>query len=172
MTLSKEETRLFFKLYLPLIGYANQYDGKKDERPLNKARDILYEHPKIIGDFLTRNPEKFNQEELGIIALWQRFIKGNFILIKSFKKYGVLLSMGSGKAKAYGVVGLTQSVIDMAEYGIGTYFERVALLPWKDKIIWDGLCYVKPVIMGKNYMHSFIEEYKNIERAGRILEHF
>ena len=172
MILPKEESRLFFKLYIPLVGYANQYDDANKKRPLDEARKILYGNRQIFTDFLTRNPEKFDKEKLGIIARWQEFIMGDFILIKSLKKYGVLLSMGEKSARAYGVVGLTDSVSDMSPYGIGTYFTKVVLLPWKDRIIWDGLFYLKSVIIGRNYMRSFTEEYERIKQADRIIEHF
>lgn len=170
MILPKKEVDLFFETFIPLLGYANQYDGQRKQRPLNEARDILYGNPQIFADFLKDNPEKFDQENLDIISGWQRFIKGDFILIKTYKKYGVLLSLGKGQAKAYGVLGLTDSLIDIAEYGLGTYFGNVVLLPWKDQIIWDGLCEIKQVILGHNYMRSFTAVYKKIKQAGEIIE--
>lgn len=170
MILPKEESALFFELYLSLLGYANGYDGKKKKRPLDAAREILYSNPRIVGDFLERNPKKFNQEKLDIVSGWQRFVRGDFIFIKSLKEYGALLTVGNDAAKIYGVVGLTNAVIDFAEYGVGTYFEKVALLPWKGRIIWDGMFYLKPLIIGRNYLRSFTEEYKRIKQTEGITE--
>ena len=42
MILPKKQADLFFKLYIPLLGYANGYDGLNKKRQLNEARDILY----------------------------------------------------------------------------------------------------------------------------------
>jgi len=170
MILSKEDSKLFFKLYIPLLGYANQYDGKNKKRQLMEAREILYDNPQIIKDFISNNPKKFNKEEIDIINGWQKFIKGKFILIRSLKKYDIFLDTEKNKAKAYGVLGISDEPIDIAEYGIGTYFENVILLPWRDQTIWDGLVYQRPVILGKNYMWSFTEEYKKIKQAGEIIE--
>ncbi len=171
MILSKEDSGLFFKLYIPLLGYANQYDGKNKKRQLMDAREILYNNPQIVKDFILNNPEKFNKEEIEIINSWQKFIRGKFILIRSLKKYDVFLSFGKEeRVKAYGFLGLNDEPINIAEYGIGTYFENVVLLPWKDKIIWDGLVCQKSIIFGKNYMRSFTEEYKKIKQVGEITE--
>lgn len=170
MTLPQKQAKLFFKLYIPLLGYANQYDGRVKRRPMDKVREMLYNKPKIIKDFVANNPEKFDKEEIEIVNGWQKFIKGDFILIRSLKKYDVFLSLGKDNAKAYGVLGLTDSPIDLACYGIGTYFEKVILLPWNNKIIWDGLVYQKPIIIGKNYMYSFAEEYKKLKQKNEIAE--
>ena len=170
MILPKEKSKLFFKLYIPIFGYANSYDGLNKKRQLNEARDILYKNADIISDFTGTNPEKFKKDEIEIINGWKKFIQGDFVLIRSLKNYDVFLRMGKGKTEVYGVLGLNDSPIDLAMYGIGTYFENVVLLPWHNKIIWDGLMYQKPIIVGKNYMHSFTEEYKNAKQAGKIIE--
>lgn len=170
MILSKEDSKLFFKLYIPLLGYANQYDGKSKKRQLIKVREILYNNPQIIKDFIFNNPEKFNKEEMEIINSWQKFVRGKFILIRSLKKYDVFLSLGEEKIKAYGFLGLNDEPIDIAECGIGTYFENIILLPWKDQIIWDGLVCQKSIILGKNYMRSFTDDYIKIKEEGKIIE--
>lgn len=79
MTLPKKEAKLFFELFIPLLGYANQYDGKGKRRQLDKARKILYDNPQIIKDFVVNNPENFNQEKIEIVSKWQNFIKGDFL---------------------------------------------------------------------------------------------
>ena len=170
MILPKEEAKLFFKLYIPLLGYANQYDGQNKKRPLIEAREILYDNPRIIKDFMNSNPEGLDKKEIKIINNWQKFVGGDFILIRSLRKYDVFLSLGKSKVKAYGVLGISDSPIDLAMYGVGTCFEKVTLLPWKNDIIWDGLMYQRPIIIGKNYMRSFAEEYKEIKQRGEITE--
>ena len=92
-------------------------------------------------------------------------------MIGSLKKYDAFLTLDKNKTKIYGVVGLTDSPIDLAIYGIGTYFENVVLLPWKNKIIWDGFVYQKPVVLGVNYLKSFNEEYKKIKQENKIVEY-
>lgn len=170
MILLEKEAKLFFKLYIPLLGYANKYANNNKKRPMMEARWILYDNPQIIKKFILENPEKFSDEEIKIINGWQKFIKGNFVLISSLKKYDVFLTLDKKEVLVYGVVGLIDSPIDLAIYGIGTYFENVVLLPWKDKIIWDGLVYQKPVILGKNYLKSFTEDYKRMRQKNKIIE--
>lgn len=171
MVLSKEEAKLFFKIYISLLGYANKCIGDNKRRMLTEARHILYDNPQIIKKIISENPDGFNSEEIEIICGWQKFIKGNFILIGSLKKYDAFLTLDKNKTKIYGVVGLTDSPIDLAIYGIGTYFENVELLPWKNKIIWDGFVYQKPVVLGVNYLKSFNEEYKKIKQENKIVEY-
>ncbi|MFH1405174.1 MAG: hypothetical protein ABIH21_03705 [Patescibacteria group bacterium] len=170
MILTKKESKLFFDLYIPLLGYANNYDGKNKQKTMAEARDILYSNKQIIEDFIKDNSKKFNKEKLNIIKGWKTFIKDDFVLIRSLKKYSVLLTIKGRKARAYGILGITEPVVDVALYGIGTYLENIILLPWKDKIIWDGLCIQKPIILGNNYMKSFTREYMQIKKAGNIIE--
>ncbi|PIU10751.1 hypothetical protein COT27_01475 [Candidatus Kuenenbacteria bacterium CG08_land_8_20_14_0_20_37_23] len=170
MVLPKKEARLFFKLYLPLLGYANLYNGKNKKRTLAEVRKLLYKNPRIFKGYISNNPNKLNKENLAIIENWQRFIKGDFILIKSFAKYSILLKIDNNMSKVYGVLGLTDSPLDLAVNGIGTYFKDVVLLPWKNQIIWDGLFCLQPIIIGRNYIKSFINTYKEIKKKGEIID--
>ena len=133
---------------------------------------MLYGNSCIITDFLKRNPEHFTSDELDIIARFKTHVRGDYILINSTRDRALLLALDGDPAKAYAVLGLTDALIDVSPYGIGTYFTEVVLLPWKDEIIWDGLCSIKPVILGRNYLRSFTETYKEIERAGKVINHF
>lgn len=170
MLLPKSDRKLFFKLYIPLLGFANKYDGLNKKRDLTEAREILYSKKQIILDFVKRNPEKLKREDLKIISSWIKYVKGRFVAIGEEKDKTILLFLESKKPTCYGVLGLTEEIMNIMQYGIGTTFEGV-LLPWKDKIIWDGLCSIQPVILGRNYMRSFKEDYQFLKRQGKIISH-
>jgi hypothetical protein len=168
MLLSANDRKLFFELYIPLLGFANRYDGLNKRRRMDKAREILFGNPGIIEDFVKQNPEKLYSEELAVVADWRKFLKGTFVAIGESKDGTDLMFMGGKKLKIYRVLGLTENIMDLMQYGIGTMFDTV-LLPWRGKIIWDGLCEIKQVILGRNYMWSFKDDYKNLKKAGKIV---
>lgn len=168
MLLSKVDRKLFFKLYIPLLGFANKYDGLNKKRDLGAAREILYGNRQIILDYVKQNPDKLTPEDLAIVSGWVKFIKGRFVAIGDEKDKTVLLFLGGRDPKCYGALGLTEEIMNFMEYGIGTMFSGT-LLPWRNKIIWDGLCAVQPVILGRNYMRSFKEDYQRLKKQNKII---
>ncbi len=168
MLLPAADRKLFFKLYIPLLGFANHFDGSNKKRRMDKVRKILFSDPVIIEEFVKKNPEKLNREKLEIVSGWTKFVKGTFIAIGDEKIGTDLMFVGAKKPTIYRTLGLTEEIMTFMEYGIGTMFDTV-LLPWKGKIIWDGFCEAKRVILGRNYMRSFTEDYNDLKKSGKII---
>jgi hypothetical protein len=103
-----------------------------------KARDALYEHRELIGQFVTENPAGLSHDELEIIASWRHALVGRFYILRHLKTYTIFLSAGDKPYKAYGVLGLA----DPIEEVVGPYLPILAnavLLPFKGQITYDGL---------------------------------
>jgi hypothetical protein len=173
MIVTEQEKRLFFELYIPLLGYANKYDETTPlrKRDIFEVRDMLWNNPQIMRDYMFRNPNGLNNPRLEIISNWQRFVRGDFVLIRSLKKYAVLLTVGKDvTTKAYGVLGLSDPIIEMADNGVGTIFRDLVLLPFNNRIIWDGLSVRQKLLLGKNIMSDLTDAYRKINKEGKIVE--
>ena len=148
MMLSEEDRQLFYRVHPVLLHYANQQlkiqpDLKTLEAfmvaPMAKKQRVweeVYNHPDLIRSFLEENPAGLSPEDLSIARQWTDFIRGDFFIIRHLKNYTVFLDEGE-PAKAYGVLGLSSGVDEV----VGPYLPlrvRAVLLPFKDRIIYDG----------------------------------
>lgn len=170
MILTKSESDLFFKLYKTLLAYENKGDLSKPTKIDDYiiARNYLFDHLEIFDRFIKNNPAKFSKNELDIISNWKnKYIKGDFVFFRQQKLQAIFIENIGDKDLAYKVLGLTDSPKDMV--GIeGAFLRDIVLLPFGNKIIWDGLFYMGP-ILGTNYLRSYNELYKELKSDNKII---
>ena len=178
MNLPEKDVKLFYKLYHPFLAYANaQFDLLDIESPeevkgtpledLRDLRDELYNHPELINKFIVENPCNFTSSELQKMKEWNYFKKGEFIIFRHLKKYTIFLDIKE-PPKAYGVLSLY------------TPFEEVTLpppvlveavlLPFKGKIIYDGILSAYNVIFRSGYRSSLNSSYEEAKFKFGIIE--
>lgn len=158
MILSTDESTLFFKLYMPLLDFARSI---KNENLLEyrKSKLKLFANPSLIQKFIGKNPYNFGHAELEIINNWQKYISGDFIFLKQLKNNAIFHSLGENEPKIYAALGLKDPIINLVGF-TPVHLCEVTLLPFKGKIVCDGLFSINPVIFGKNYCYSFNESYR------------
>ncbi len=178
MQLSTEDTALFFKLMSALQVFANrrlrtlqnleeveQYQKIPNEQRI-KLRNAFYEQPEIIDDFVQKNPFDFSPDELEIISKWKNFISGDFYIERILKKYTVFI----GDNKVFGVMALTQSFREVLGGMPLPIYIKTVLLPFKGKIIYDGLIEVYNIYFGGGISSSMENTYKAAKLQGKIIE--
>jgi hypothetical protein len=178
MLLPPEEASLFISLYSSLVGFAagrlggieGIFDAKTFYRASNnvraKARDKLLDHIDLIDDFVDENPYQFREKELFNVLKWEHFISDKFFVERDLKNYTVFLNDGD-PLKAYGVLGLTDEIIEMIPYPLPVYVSAV-LLPWKGQIVYDGLISTYNVVFGGGIRKSLKESYRQAKAQGII----
>ncbi|RME91013.1 MAG: hypothetical protein D6767_05920, partial [Candidatus Hydrogenedentota bacterium] len=149
MQLAEEDIALFYKLHNALLAYTNAklgvikegdlfQDNQRDHfKDKAKIREKLYHHPELFDAFVAENPAKFSAEELEIIESWKNFIREKFIIFRYLKNYTIFLDINN-PPKAYGVLSLITPLPEMFEQRLPIMVEAT-LLPFKDKIIYDGI---------------------------------
>ncbi|MEO0162130.1 MAG: hypothetical protein ABIL74_07645 [candidate division WOR-3 bacterium] len=180
MKLSKDDVELFYRMYHPLLVYVNKkfemLDGvnssddikKFSIDKINKLRDRLYEHPELIDSFVAENPLHFSSEELKIISCWKNYVKGNFIIFRYLKDYTIFLSVDEKIPKAYGVLALYSTFEEM----VGSYLPIMVdtvLLPFNDKIIYDGILSPYSITFGGGLRRSFNDSYQQAKSQFGII---
>jgi len=150
MLLEPQDVELFFRLHRTLMFFVNQrlkvipdnlalpeeFAALSPEVRL-KVRDALLANVDLIDSFVAKNPARLSEGELDIVRSWRHLVTGNFYVFRELKKYTVFLST-TDPAIAYGVLALSQPFEDL----IGPYLPvltQTVLLPFKDKIVYDGL---------------------------------
>lgn len=170
MRLSEEDVRLFYKLNPPLLLYVNQqrsiFEGVTtvDEfmrLPLEEktlVRNALYDHPELIDSFVEENPQNFSDDELKIVRSWNDFVRGRSLLFRYLKKYTIFLSMDS-PPKAYGVLALLTNFDEILASPPPILIDTV-LLPFKDRVIYDGFLSPYNIVFGPGIRREMNERYQ------------
>jgi hypothetical protein len=178
MRLLPEEASLFILLYSSLIGFAagrlggvaGIADVETFRRASNnsraKARDKLLGNITLINDFVDENPYQFTERQLSNVLKFEHFISGRFIVERDLKDYTVFLDDGE-PPKAYGVLGLTEEIIEMIPYPLPAIVSAV-LLPWRGQIIFDGLIFAYSVVFGGGIRRDIEEYYRQAKMRGII----
>ena len=150
MLLERHDLALFFRLHRTLMFSVNQrlnivaYDlatpeefaGLPPEARL-KVGDAFITHMELIDSFTSENPANLEEDELDIVRSWRHLVAGKFYAFRELKKHTVFLS-STDPVTAYGVLALSQPFEEL----IGPYLPvmtQTVLLPFKGKIVYDGL---------------------------------
>jgi len=181
MNLTPDEGKLFYDLYAALLSFVNRKLEVSSEQFSDSAeytstppearvaiRDALFEHRELIDEFVAENPEKLKADELEIVGTWKHALPGKFYIFRYLKKYTVFLTSGGSPNKAYGVLGLADPMKEV----IGPYLPRLittVLLPFQDKIIYDGLVSGYNITFGGGMKRMLNEEYKQAKESFGII---
>jgi hypothetical protein len=150
MLLTPPEAQLLFKLHRTLMFFVNQrlqvlQDGIATPEEFArlppelrlKVRDAFLDDTDLIEFFVDQNPANLPDDELDIVHYWRHLVAGKFYIFRELKNHTVFLS-SEDHPIAYGVTALTQPFEEL----IGPYrpvLIDTVLLPFKDKIVYDGL---------------------------------
>lgn len=179
MLLTPQDAQLFFKLHRTLMHFVNQrlqivpdlsspdeFATLPPESRL-KFRNAFLDEADLIEVFVDQNPAHFPDDEIDIVLSWRRQVAGDFYIIRELKKHTVFLSTDK-QAIAYGVLALTQPFEEM----IGPYLPvmtQTVLMPFRDKIVYDGLMNSYRISFGPGIRRSLNESFKEAkERHGIV----
>jgi hypothetical protein len=180
--LNDADRDLFYRLLWHLLFYASQQLeflprvaspealSQLDEETWRRLRDSLYEHSALFDSFVATNPFHFTDEELAIVATWKGFLRGEFYVWRYLRKYTVFIS-GKEPERAYGVVAPNRPFEMMLGPHLPVAIEAV-LLPFKDKIVYDGLFASYPVSFGPGIRRMLREVYARAKARDGIITSF
>ncbi|WP_339138202.1 MAG: hypothetical protein WGN25_08220 [Candidatus Electrothrix sp. GW3-4] len=114
---------------------------------------------------MPKNPENFSKDELNIVAGWKEFIRGDFFIERFLKKHTIFI-LGE---QVYGVHGLYDSFDEMIHRSHLPLFVNTVLLPFKGKIIYDGLLHGRNIYFGGGVKRDLKEVYMRAKQNNRII---
>lgn len=181
MNVTVEEGKQFYELYAALLSFVNRKlnvvtDQFADSREYMATpfaarvaiRNALYDHRELIDQFVAENPAQLSADELEIVGWWKHALMDRFYVLRYLSRYTVFLRTSDAPNKAYGVLGLA----DPLEKVIGPCLPKLitaVLLPFKGKIIYDGLVSGYNITFGGGIKRSLNEEYKEAKEAFGII---
>lgn len=178
MKLSTQDADLFVEMILPLQYYACRKQSilqnvetfedyrKSSLKDKIAARNGLFDHPKLIDDFLRENPENLSQEKLFMIAKWKNFVKGEFWIERFLKKYTIFIQ----EDQVYGVLGLHDAPEERIHRSHLPLLGKTILLPFKGSIVYDGLLETYSIYFGGGIRGDLKDRYMTAKVNDRIIE--
>jgi hypothetical protein len=132
-----------------------------------KVRDALVEHLDLIDAFVEENPYKLDTDDLDIVRSWHDLVAGDFYVLRHLKKYTVFLT-AKEPTVAYGVVGLSEPLDEVIEQPL-PFFCRTVLLPFQDRIVYDGLLWGYNLLIGPNMTRDLNDAYTAAKKRHGIV---
>jgi hypothetical protein len=178
MLLPPEDAALFLSLYPHLIAFAagrlGGVEGIVDfpsfraapRKAKGQARDRLLDNIALIDAYIEENPDEFREIDLAHVALWRYFVRGDFIIERDLAQYTVFLTRKE-PVRAYGVLALTNEFVEMLPYPLPMMVDAV-LLPWKGRIVCDGLIGTYNIILGPGIRAELKDAYRRAKAQGII----
>lgn len=178
MTLSAEDGKLYYKLWLPLLDFVNEKYGVDkelgqiagaeglDANRVKKVADKLWDDVSVIDEYLAGHGQDISEEHRDIIESWKRRIRGRFVLERHLKKGSIFISMEN--EQVYQVLGIVSSWEEMFFYRRPPIMLEAALMPFRDAIISDGLVLPYNIMIGGNMARSFKDVYMAAKKSGRL----
>lgn len=175
MTLDPQDRALFFKIYIPLLGYIRKcikdipglQEAEETTQVLYWIREAMCKNTKLIQGYVAKNPDGLGARELAIVESWQRFIHGQFVCLQAGKRHVTLLHWeGKKKMQAYHVLGITDPISTVAEKRL--LLRNILLLPWEGKIIWDGIV-PGGIFLGSNIWRGIQDDYRQLKQKHKVI---
>lgn len=177
MTLTDKEYKEFLKTHLGLLFYVGH---KKNILPkdltiknfldLNlqikfKCREVLFENEILVDEYIASNFDNLTTDQVKILNGFKKKIKSSFVIFKCLTNYAIFIDTKDNRFYAVKALG------DSFE----TFFHNfpvnisTTLIPFKDKIIYDGFIQSSGVYYGRNMTDTMNEDYKKAKRNKEIV---
>lgn len=177
LTLSEEDGKLYYQLWLPLLDYVNeQYKVSKELKNIASAKalnpnevkkvaDKLWANPDAIDDYLKMNQD-LPEDHKSIISSWKRCLSGRFLMERHLQKGSIFISMDTNEV--YQVSGIVSSWEEMFYGAPLPLMVNATFIPFRDTIISDGLVIPYNIFMGPGVRKMAKDTYMEAKKGGRI----
>jgi len=179
MTLNIQEAEKFYRILWPLLVYVNnkfsishEFNAQVENKkilPLTIApiREKLWTDNSLLESFVSENPARLSDDDLAIVTSWKHRIAGSFFIYKYLVKYTIFLD-DKTPSHAYGIHGIVSPIEDILMSPLPTLVQTV-LLPFEDKIIFDGTLNRYNMLFGSGYRSNLDFAYRNAKERDGII---
>lgn len=182
MLISREQARMFFHLWIPLLDFVNTElqilapvktlltpRGLLPLPAVQKVIDQLWTQRFLIDEYISRNPNHLSSEEINIIAGWKNAISEPFVVLRHLKSGSIFLPLAQPD-KAYIVCGITSTWNELLQREPLPTMIETTLLPFCGRIISDGIVIASKVTLVGGAKKEAEEQYRAIKAAGKVFK--
>ena len=176
MILERKDTDLFYSLWFPLLDFANsryqicpgigaiEFGKSVDMRDAKTIANHIWKHTEVIDEYLVE--ANLSEEHCEIVTGWKKCRPGKYILERHLKKGSVFISADT--VEVYMVLGLYSTWAEiLCERPMPVLLDAV-LLPFRDRIITDGLVVSRNITFGRGAAADFMDAYMDAKKNGKI----
>jgi hypothetical protein len=179
MILEPHETQRFYRIWFPLLHYVNERRNLVPELPVSpqegsispndafQVSSALWEDDALRRAFIAENPLGLPPEDLALVASWDARVAGDFYVFRHLKKYSVFIGPGASD-HVYGMLGLVSPFEEVLPLP-PPVLVRTVLLPFEDRITYDGLFSFYNIYFGSGIRGSLNDIYRAAKERGRII---
>lgn len=166
--LSKQDAKLFYKIYFGLLEFTNnKYRIKPKLKIYNKLGLNPYELISIVEkywenkvtiteEFCKVNPYKFSENELSITNEFKKGFRDVVIVTKYENEYTAVMS----KDRTYMIKGINDNLDNIISYQKLPEPIITSIIPFKDLLIYDGILLEMGIKLGNNFDKTVMKEYE------------
>jgi hypothetical protein len=176
MTLTDKEYKEFLRTHLDLLFYVGHKKNvlaksitltkflNLDFQIKFKCRQTLFEDENLIDEYIDSNFDHLTTDQIKILVGFKKKISSSFVIFKCLTNYAIFIDTKDNRF--YAVKALGDS--------FDKFFENfpvqitTTLIPYKDKIIYDGFIQSSGVYYGRNMTETMNEDYKNAKHNKEI----
>lgn len=182
MRLGDTDAKTFFTVWAHIDAFTAQktglvagINGQADvaavpAQTLQRIREALWKRRSLLDDFVAANPFRLAPPELELALGFKHAICGRFFVERCLKQHAILV--GAQDRRVYAVLGLTEDIGEFLYHrspvGLAAMVETT-LLPFKGRIVWDGLVALLRVAFGPGIRSGFKEAYMRAKDRGEIV---
>jgi hypothetical protein len=182
MKLAKEDVKLFFDLIWSWQFFVKQKANKlKDIKSIDEyktlpaeekmiIRELCYNSPDLLDEYLAVNPNNFDAEKLAIMAQWKHTVSGKFYIERYLKKYAIFISEDT--KKVYAVSALYDGFDEMIHKSHLPFYCETSLLSFKGRLVYDGLLSSYNIHFGGSMKRSLKDVYMKAKQNGKVIDSF
>lgn len=180
MKLPPEEVETFYRIQTSLLCFVNQQlelfpklktpadlRGNLTLEEIFSLREALYEDLELLDEFLAANPHGLTSDQLQIASSWRYFRAGELFLYRYLKRYTVFLDTDD-PPRAYGVLGLHHDFDELIPLPPPVLVDMV-LLPFRDKIVFDGIFRFNDLYFGSGFRQALDDAYRQAKERFGVL---
>lgn len=183
MILAPDEAADFFELLAALDTFSNRRLGLRpdisdlatmrtaDLAARHEVRQALWRAPELIDAFVSSNDFGLPETLLDDARRFRHVVTGRFFCERVLKRHAMVIAT-TNPAVVYAIEGLVEPVdVVLSRHsprGVGALFDA-SLIPWRGRIVWDGLVSIVPIYAGPGIRRAFKDEYIAAKAAGAIV---
>jgi len=177
MTLNPQEYYNYLKTHIEFLYFIGKKEGIIDstiDLPSfrNSGKDIMFQcrqklinNISLLDEYLTHKSSLLSDDEMDILTGFYGKITSTFIILKCLTHHAVFIDTKDNKF--YAVKALGEGFDALLDYF--PIMCEATILPFKNKIIYDGFMQPYKITIGPNIRRSMHEDYQQAKREGKII---